>query len=205
MIYLAPVAVIIGYVLGSFPTAYIIGRLRKGIDIRRVGSHNMGAMNVLGQVGVAEGILVLLVDAGKGIAAILLARPLDMPQGVELLVGAAAAVGHRFPVFVKFRGGKSGAISVGMLFLLIPRAIPFYFGATIAALLTTRHAPFSYITALICFPFAGWFVYHSAVLLVFSLALILFVVINHRSTIEEIRQQGFRKAIMRRGVSTLQK
>ena len=70
----AVIAVVCGYLIGSFPTPYLMGRLRKGVDIREVGSRNMGAANVIYQVGLVEGILVLIVDVGKGAGAILLAR-----------------------------------------------------------------------------------------------------------------------------------
>ncbi len=70
------IAIICAYLLGSFPTAYVVGRLRKGIDIRQVGTRNMGAMNVIYSVGLTYGLLVLLVDIGKGAAAVFLARSL---------------------------------------------------------------------------------------------------------------------------------
>jgi glycerol-3-phosphate acyltransferase PlsY len=157
----------------------------------------MGTLNAISVDGIGYGIIVLLVDAGKGIAAILLARAMGMPVEVVLMSGFAAAVGHRYPVFLGFRGGKSGAITVGMLFLLMPKAIPIYVGATVLGLIITHHIPFSYISAFIVFSFAGWFMYHSVALSIFSLALMVFVVINHRSTIDEIRKQGFRAAILR--------
>jgi acyl-phosphate glycerol 3-phosphate acyltransferase len=68
------IAIVVGYILGSFPSAYLVSRLKKGIDIREVGSKNMGAMNVLYQVGPVEAVLVTLADLGKGTGAILLVR-----------------------------------------------------------------------------------------------------------------------------------
>jgi glycerol-3-phosphate acyltransferase PlsY len=197
LLYFYPIVVVAGYLLGSIPTAYLVTRFREGKDIRRLGSGNVGTLNTISIVGIGSGIIVLLVDAGKGIAAILLARVMNMPVAVVLISGFAAAVGHRYPVFLGFRGGKSGAITVGMLFLLMPKAIPIYTGATLLGLIITRHIPFSYISAFIVFAFAGWFIYHSAALSVFSLAFTAFVVINHYSTIDEIREQGFRAAIIR--------
>jgi glycerol-3-phosphate acyltransferase PlsY len=159
------IAIVIGYVLGSFPAAYLAGRLRKRIDIRDVGSRNMGAMNVLYQVGPAEAALVTLVDLGKGIGAILLMRyvlgrnlisPFDFLTG---LAATAAILGHIFPVFVRFRGGKGAATAIGVLIFLMPWALPFLFVFFGIALLISRNPTFSYALLLIVFPFVAGFVY----------------------------------------------
>ncbi len=86
------IAIIGAYLIGSPPTAYIMGRLRKGIDIRKVGTRNMGAMNVFYTVGFAEGITVLAVDIGKGVAAVALARWLGVPLVAQLFAGAAVVI-----------------------------------------------------------------------------------------------------------------
>jgi len=99
-------ALICAYLIGSFPSAYIAGRARKGIDIRKVGSRNVGAMNVFYKIGFWEGVLVLAVDMGKGAAAVALARWLGVPMIAELCAGAAVVIGHGFPIFLKFRGGR---------------------------------------------------------------------------------------------------
>ena len=159
------IAIIIGYVFGSFPAAYLAGRLRKRIDIRDVGSRNMGAMNVFYQVGSAEAALVTLADLGKGIGAILLVRWLlgkDLISPFDLLTGltaTAAILGHIFPVFLKFRGGKGAATAIGILIFLMPWAVPFLFASFGIALLMTRNPTFSYGLLLIVFPFVAGFVY----------------------------------------------
>jgi len=159
------VAVVVGYVFGSFPAAYLAGRLRKRIDIRDVGSRNMGAMNVFYQVGPAEATLVTLADLGKGIAAILLVRWLmgkDLISPFDLLTGltaTAAILGHIFPVFLRFRGGKGAATSIGILIFLMPWALPFLFVFFGIALLISRNPTFSYGLLLVVFPFVAGFVY----------------------------------------------
>ena len=159
------VAVVAGYVFGSFPAAYLAGRLRKRIDIRDVGSRNMGAMNVFYQVGPAEAALVTLADLGKGIAAILLVRWLmgkDLISPFDLLTGltaTAAILGHIFPVFLRFRGGKGAATSIGILIFLMPWALPFLFVFFGIALLISRNPTFSYGLLLVVFPFVAGFVY----------------------------------------------
>jgi glycerol-3-phosphate acyltransferase PlsY len=159
------IAIVIGYFLGSIPSAYLAGRLRKGIDIREVGSKNMGAMNVFYQVGRMEAVLVTLVDLGKGIGAILLMRwLLDIPLNSTFdfltgLTAAAAIIGHIFPVFLKFRGGKGAATAIGVLIFLMPWAVPFLFIVFAIALLITRNPTFSYSLLLIVFPFVAGFIY----------------------------------------------
>ena len=159
------IAIVIGYVLGSFPAAYLAGRLRKRIDIREVGSRNMGAMNVFYQVGRADAALVTLADLGKGIGAILLMRyvlgrnlisPFDFLTG---LTATAAILGHIFPVFLRSRGGKGAATAIGILIFLMPWALPFLFLLFGIALLISRNPTFSYGLLLIVFPFVAGFVY----------------------------------------------
>jgi glycerol-3-phosphate acyltransferase PlsY len=159
------IAIVIGYVFGSFPAAYLAGRLTKRIDIRDVGSRNMGAMNVFYQVGSTEAALVTLADLGKGIVAILVVRWLlgkDLISPFDFLTGltaTAAVLGHVFPVFLKFRGGKGAATAIGILIFLMPWAVPFLFAFFGIALLITRNPTFSYSLLLIVFPFVAGFVY----------------------------------------------
>jgi glycerol-3-phosphate acyltransferase PlsY len=168
------IAIIIGYLLGSFPSAYLAGRLRKGIDIREVGSRNMGAMNVFYEVGPVEAVLVTLADLGKGVVAILLVRclvqwlsgvtPITPIASFDILrdglTGAAAIIGHIFPIFLKFRGGKGAATAIGILIFLMPLAVPFLAIVFAIALLITRNPTFSYSLLLIVFPFVAGFIYH---------------------------------------------
>ena len=112
------IAIIAAYLLGSIPSAYIAGRLKKGIDIRKVGSNNMGALNVYYEVGLVEAVLVLIVDMAKGIGAIILSRWLGLPVAWQLVAGFAAVAGHCFPVFLQFHGGKGGALSLAILLFL---------------------------------------------------------------------------------------
>ena len=173
------IAVVCGYLLGSIPSAYVAGRLKKNIDIREVGSKNMGMLNVLYEVGLKEAVLVLLADASKGIAAILIARWLGVPLAFQLLTGAAAVVGHTFPVFLRFRGGTGGATTVGILLFLMPKAIPFFIAVAATALIITRNPMFCYSLAFVVFPFIAWLIYHSVPLIAFSVGLPVFVGLNY--------------------------
>jgi glycerol-3-phosphate acyltransferase PlsY len=195
--FVAMIAIVCSYIIGSFPSAYVAGRVRRGIDIRNVGSRNMGTMNVLYQVGVAEGILVLLIDGAKGIAAILLARWLGLPMPIQLGAGVAALMGHRFPIFLKFCGGIGGATSMGILLFLMPKAILIYLAIVLVTLAITRNLTFSYGAALSCFPFVGWLIYDSTTLVAFSIVLLLFLAGNSVPGIKVIFSHGWRHAIVR--------
>jgi glycerol-3-phosphate acyltransferase PlsY len=184
------VAIICAYFIGSFPSAYIIGRLRKGIDIRQVGSRNMGAMNVFYKVGFVEGLLVLAVDIGKGAAAVALARFLGVPVVVQLLAGVTVLLGHNFTVFLKFRGGRGGATCIGILAFLLPWGIPFYVAIFGLLLLVTRYPTFSYGVAFLSFPLVGWLVYHRWELAVFSVGLLLIPLVRYIPRIKEMRTKG---------------
>jgi glycerol-3-phosphate acyltransferase PlsY len=165
------IAIAVGYIFGSFPSAYLAGRLRKGIDIRQVGSRNMGAMNVFYEVGRVDAALVTLADLGKGVAAILLVRllvrwlsgaPVPLISQFDLLTGltgTAAILGHIFPVFLKFRGGKGGATAIGVLIFLMPWSVPFLALVFFLTVFVTRNPTFSYALLLFVFPFVAGFIY----------------------------------------------
>jgi len=195
-------AIIGAYIIGSFPSAYIAGRLRGGIDIRQTGSRNMGAMNVFYKVGFVEGLLVLVVDIGKGAAAIALARFLGVPEVFQLLAGVAVVLGHSFPIFLKFRGGKGGATCIGVLIFLMPWGIPFYAAIFGLTLLITRFPTLSYSVAFLCFPFVAWFSYHRWEFIVFSLGLMLFPFLRYIPRIKEMRAKGgsWQHVVRRKGI-----
>ena len=198
------IAIISAYLLGSIPSAYIAGRLSKGIDIRQVGSKNMGAINVYYEVGLKEGILVLLADVAKGIGAILLAFWLEVSLLWQLLAGLTAVVGHIFPIFLKFRGGKGGATTLGILLFLMPKAIPFFIAIAVIALIVTRNLVFSYGVAFACLPLIAWFFpYPTDHYLPFSIGLPVFVGLNCIPGLKEVYMRAdcsWRKVIKRNSI-----
>lgn len=113
-------AISVAYLLGSIPFAYLVTRWRTGLDIRQVGVGNPGARNVWHVVGPFWGVVVALLDGAKGLAAVLLAYLLDVHTVALLLVGPAAIVGHSFPLFLRFQGGKGLSTTMGLLLGLFP-------------------------------------------------------------------------------------
>ena len=199
-----PIILIIGYLIGSLPTAYLMGRLRKGIDIRKIGSQNMGAMNVIYNIGLAEGLIVLAIDILKGVLAVylamlisqsftyVLAGSLTMSLLLQLLAGVAVVLGHNFSLFLNFRGGKGGATTIGVLvFLTFPWSVPVYLGLFLLLLLITRVPTISYGLAFICFPFLAWFIKdHSLPILIFSLAVLLLPGLMYIPRLKQMRASG---------------
>ncbi len=120
------VLAIIAYLTGAFPTAVIVGRLTRSIDIREHGSHNAGATNTWRVLGWRAGVSVLLVDFAKGVIATLVVPLIPMevggvaPQVIAMVCGLAAVFGHVFPIYVGFRGGKGIATGAGMLVGIAP-------------------------------------------------------------------------------------
>ena len=114
------VAITIGYALGAVPFGLLIGKVFKGVDIREYGSGKTGTTNVLRTVGVKAGLAVLVLDMGKGAAAVFVARfVFDIP-GPEVAAGLATLVGHNWPVSTGFRGGRGTAPGLGTLYVLSP-------------------------------------------------------------------------------------
>jgi glycerol-3-phosphate acyltransferase PlsY len=111
--------IIIAYLLGSIPFAYIIGKWRH-LDIRRVGDKNVGTFNVFRHGGMVAGILTLVADVGKGALAIVVAKLFSVNEFVVFAAGVAAVIGHTWPVFLRFRGGRGLAVVIGALLALLP-------------------------------------------------------------------------------------
>jgi glycerol-3-phosphate acyltransferase PlsY len=116
---LSVLSIVIAYLLGSIPFAYIIGKLR-GLDVRKVGDRNVGTFNVFRHAGLGAGIATLVADVGKGALAIVVAKLLSVPELVVFGAGVAAAIGHNWPVFLRFRGGRGLAVVIGALLALLP-------------------------------------------------------------------------------------
>lgn len=193
------IAVVCAYFLGSIPFAYIITKYRKGIDIRTVGSRNMGAMNAFYTIGFWWGLVVLLLDVGKGAAAVAIARALGAwllvePRwllGEPLLLGEFAAgftavLGHSYPIFLGFKGGKGGATSIGVLSYFMPWALAVGLAIFGLLLLVTHFPTLSYSIGLATFIGSAWFIYQSWVFVVFTCLLLLFPAIKYIPRAKEI-------------------
>lgn len=156
-----PVLILIAaYVLGSIPFGYLIVRAREGADVRESGSGGMGATNVSRRAGKLAGVVTLVLDAAKGALAVWLARALAAPDfGINWWVAAAAilaVVGHCFPVWLGFRGGKGVATGVGVFLSLSPLALACAALVFLLVVGTTRYVSLGSITATAAFPLCVW-------------------------------------------------
>ena len=113
----------LGYLLGSLPTAYIVGRITRDRDIRELGDGNMGAQNAYRQLGAGAGITVFLIDVAKGAIAILLAQRVGLSEFAVLSTGVAAVIGHNFPFFLGWRGGRGESTTIGVLLVLVTQPL----------------------------------------------------------------------------------
>jgi glycerol-3-phosphate acyltransferase PlsY len=180
-----PVALVIGYLFGSIPFGLILTRLAGTQDLRTVGSGNIGATNVLrtGRKGLA--VATLLGDALKGTAAVVLCGYLAGPNAA-MLAGLGAFLGHLFPVWLKFRGGKGVAVYIGILLgLFWPGAI-FFCLVWLATAVVTRYSSLSAFFASALTPIVLWAFGHSALAALCAiLTLLLFYM--HRENIRRLR------------------
>jgi glycerol-3-phosphate acyltransferase PlsY len=163
--------IIIGYVFGSLPTAYLIGRFLKGKDIRQIGDENAGAANAYRELGPAAGILVGIVDAAKGAAVVLIAQAANMSQVVVLFAGAAAVIGHNWSVFLGFRGGRGVSTTIGILLVLVTIPVLVLALPTILILVLRRNVTPSMAFLFITLPFVDWWLKIPGVLVAYGIAL----------------------------------
>ncbi|NLJ76612.1 MAG: glycerol-3-phosphate 1-O-acyltransferase PlsY [Peptococcaceae bacterium] len=145
--------IVVGYLVGSLPFSYIVGRLWAGVDIRLCGSGNVGMTNVWRNAGPVAGITALILDLGKGMLAVWLARMFGSNDLIVALAGVAVLAGHSWPIFLGFKGGKLVATGVGVITAISP-------SVGIIAMLTwifvtgvTRYVSVGSIIAIVSIPF----------------------------------------------------
>jgi len=174
MVVESALAVIIGYLLGSIPFAYIVGCLIKGVDIRQVGGGNVGATNVMREVGTAAGIAVLIADIAKGALAVLIAQWFGVSQVAVFIAGFAAVVGHNWSIFLGFSGGMGGATTIGVFFALVPVPCAISFSIMLLVAFTTSNLRLAMGVGFIFLPLIIWGFGGEVNLIFYSLALYFF-------------------------------
>jgi len=180
-------AIIIAYLLGSIPMAYIVAKLRKGIDIREVGVGNMGGANVIREVGIWEGAVVLIVDIGKGAAAVIIAQALGVSQFWVFGAGFAAILGHSFPVYLGFRGGQGVATLIGVFLVLSPLVMIITLGIIGLVLLFVRDFFSAVAISSPIFLLLIWHIDGSPTSFFYALFLTLFIIFRNRRRLPEIK------------------
>jgi glycerol-3-phosphate acyltransferase PlsY len=190
------------YLLGSIPTAVWIGKYFYKIDVREYGSGNAGATNTFRVLGKKAGIPVLLIDVLKGFAAVCLAylshytRNSNQLINLQLVLGIASLVGHIFPIFASFRGGKGIATLLGIILAVHPYAALVSMSIFIVVLLISSYVSLSSMIAAVCFPVVviGIFKTTAPSLIIFSILIAIMVLITHQKNIERLLRKEESKA-----------
>jgi glycerol-3-phosphate acyltransferase PlsY len=174
--------IVLAYLLGSMNWSYISGRLFGGIDIREHGSGNAGATNVYRTLGVKPMVLALLGDFAKGIASVFLGRHMSAETGA-ILAAVAVVCGHNWPVFLRFKGGKGIATSLGVLFGLDYRIATMLLIIGIMIIILTKYVSVASITCAALYPLFTLLSGASTEMLIFSVVIAFFAIVRHRKNI----------------------
>ncbi len=184
---IAILVVTLSYVLGGVPFGLLIAKWVAGVDIRDHGSRNIGATNVYRVVGWRAGLVVWVLDVAKGLVPVLAARALLHDIPFEILAGLAAVVGHSFSPFLRFRGGKGAATSLGVLFGVMWQVGLLAFGVWGVVLVATGYVSLGTITAAACIPaFTVWLYPGDVWRLGFALGAGLLTILRHTSNIQRL-------------------
>ncbi len=199
--------VIVAYLFGSIPSAVWLGRAFHKVDVRDHGSGNAGATNTFRTLGWKTGVPVLLLDVLKGYGAVQLAsfvtrlEPGSDPFiNFQLLLGISALVGHIFPLFAQFRGGKGIATLLGFMLGVEPMSSLVCLGIFILVLIATRIVSVSSMSSALAFPFITVFVFKNdtPALMVFSALIAITVIVTHRANIKRLLKKEESKVSLKR-------
>ncbi|HKY07333.1 MAG TPA: glycerol-3-phosphate 1-O-acyltransferase PlsY [Candidatus Binatia bacterium] len=173
------------YILGSIPSGFIVGRLA-GVDVRQTGSGNIGATNVARVLGKGRGLLTLLADTAKGFVPVFVGRWLGLSDAGLALVGSAAFLGHLYPIFLKFHGGKGVATAFGVLLAATPLATLIVMPLFGLAVLISKKISMGSMTGALIAPVAAWAFSYSGEFIVLSAFLGAMIVLRHRDNIRRL-------------------
>lgn len=173
------------YLIGSIPSGYVLGKL-SGVDVRQVGSGNVGATNVARAVGKRQGLLTLLADVLKGMAPVAIGLWMNLLPEAIAAIASAAFLGHLYPIFLKFRGGKGVATGLGALLIIAPLATLLLVGVFVAVVFPTRLVSLSSIIAAALTPLALWMFLQPPAIVWMGAFLAAMIVWRHRGNIQRL-------------------
>ena len=181
------------YLVGSLPTAYLAVRWLKRVDVRTVGSGNVGATNVTRAAGLGPGVVVFLIDLGNGLAAVLVVAPwLVAPEiltpAVRLACGVSAVLGHAFPVFLRFQGGKGVATTIGVLLGTMPLVAGVYLAVWGLGFACSRYVSVGSLAATVALPIAQLLTRQALPDVLLGVALAALLIARHRANIVRLAQ-----------------
>ncbi|HUJ10614.1 MAG TPA: glycerol-3-phosphate 1-O-acyltransferase PlsY [Verrucomicrobiae bacterium] len=179
---------VISYLLGSIPTGFLWGRAR-GIDIRKVGSGNIGATNVMRALGKGPGVAVLVLDAAKGFLPVFLAPrlfPNSDRHALQIVCCLCVIAGHNWTCWLKFKGGKGIATSAGALLAFLPLPLLCTLGVWLVVFAIWRYVSLASICAALTIPIATWWIERNVTLLVFTAFIGAVAIYKHKSNIQRL-------------------
>lgn len=179
--------IVAGYLLGSIPFALILARRWGTSDLRAVGSGNLGAANVMRASGVMAGALVAALDMAKGAASVVLAERFSASAVAPAAAGVAAIVGHVYPVWLRFRGGKGVATACGVFSMLVPAAVPPTLAVFIAAVWVTKYISLGSLLASLTLPAIAYALGSPMPAVGAACVASAIIVFRHRSNVTRLR------------------
>jgi len=184
--------IILAFVLGSIPFGAIIAKI-KGVDLRKIGSGNIGATNALRAMGKSAAVVTLLGDVLKGTAAVVLGRYLSIGPVYEGILGVSAILGHNFSIFLKFKGGKGVATSIGVLLIYSPLTAVLTVIIWLATALITRYSSLGAIVSFGLLPLNVILFDYSEIKLTISIIIALLILLMHTGNIKRLIKGEERK------------
>jgi acyl phosphate:glycerol-3-phosphate acyltransferase len=179
--------VLFGYFAGSVPFAFLLAR-GAGIDVRVAGSGNVGAANVLRTTGTWRAIVVMLLDVAKGAMAVLVVNVAIGGIGLAALAGAAAIIGHIYPVWLKFHGGKGVAVAAGVFSVLAPVATGIAAALFLITVWLTRYVSLGSIAATLALPPAAWWAGAPRAVVIAATGAGALILFRHRANFRRLRE-----------------
>ena len=178
--------IVLGYLTGSVPFAFLLAR-RVGIDVRVAGSGNVGAANVLRTTGAWRGVVVMSLDVAKGVLAVLLAYVTNAGVTLTAIAAAAAVVGHIYPVWLRFHGGKGVAVAAGVFAVLTPAATGVAAALFLVIVSLTRYVSLGSIAATLALPPAAWLTGEPRAVVAAAAGTGALILFRHRGNIRRLR------------------
>ena len=195
-----PLTIVAAYFIGSIPFALLLARRWGDVDLREIGSGNLGAANVLRVSGVTAGLVVAALDIAKGaLSAGLAERWSNGDATVPAAAGLAAIVGHVYPVWLRFRGGKGVATACGVFSILTPVAVPPALAVFVAGVWMTRYISVGSVLASVALPAAAYLSGSPGPVVAAAIAASILIVFRHRSNLARVREGTERRVGMRVG------
>jgi glycerol-3-phosphate acyltransferase PlsY len=190
----ATASIVIAYLLGSIPFAYIIGKL-SGFDVRKVGDRNVGTFNIFRHAGLGSGVATLVADVGKGALAIVVAKLLSVHELVVFGAGVAAFIGHNWPIFLRFRGGRGLAVIIGVLLALVPIEMLIAAAISIVVLFATRSSIWFGVALFLPLVLLCWLFHERISLIIYSAALPCLAGLAHLLTTRHLSPEEQKEAV----------